>query len=80
MSTRTPKYPKKLQTLMLFYVDSTNCLKVRIFNKYHFVPQGGTFPTETIRLVVEALVCEKFIPKPAPNGTKNLPRHVDAAP
>ena len=22
--------------------------------------------------------CEKLIPKPAPNGTKNLPRHVDA--
>ena len=31
-------------------------------------------------LLWEALVCEKHIPKPAPNGTKNLPRHVDAAP
>ena len=28
----------------------------------------------------EAPVCEKHIPKPAPNGTKILPRHVDAAP
>ena len=28
----------------------------------------------------EALVCEKHIPKPAPNGTKFLPQHVDAAP
>ena len=32
------------------------------------------------RLLWEALVCEKPMPKPAPNGTKNLPRHVDAAP
>ena len=24
--------------------------------------------------------CEKLIPKPAPNGIKILPRHVDAAP
>ena len=31
-------------------------------------------------LLWEALVCEKHIPKPAPNGTKNLPRHLDAAP
>ena len=28
----------------------------------------------------EALICEKHIPKPAPNGTKNLPQHVDVAP
>ena len=31
-------------------------------------------------LLWEALVCEKHIPKPAPNGTENIPRHVDAAP
>ena len=31
-------------------------------------------------LLWEALDFEKHIPKPAPNGTKNLPRHVDAAP
>ena len=29
-------------------------------------------------LLWEAPVCEKHIPKPAPNGTKFLPRHVDA--
>ena len=46
---------------------------------YRFVPKGGMFPTETITLV-EALVCEKLIPKPAPNGTNILPRHADAAP
>jgi hypothetical protein len=56
-------------------------LKVRRGNIYRFVPQGGTFPTETIRLVVrEAVVCEKLIPKPAPNGTIFLPLHVDAVP
>ena len=27
-------------------------------------------------LLWESLVCEKLIPKPAPNGTNNLPRHV----
>ena len=31
-------------------------------------------------LLWEALVCEKHIPKPAPNGSKFVPRHVDAAP
>ena len=55
-------------------------LKSRRCNGYRFVQKGETFPTETIMLVVrEALVCEKLIPKPAPNGTKILPRHVDAA-
>ena len=38
-------------------------------NGYCFVPKGGTFPIETIMLVVRALVSEKLIPKPAPNGT-----------
>ena len=81
MSKRTPKKPKIDTTLLLFYVDTSKILKVRRGNRYRFVPQGGSFPTETIRLVVrEALVCEKLIPKPAPNGTNFLPRHVDAAP
>ena len=44
-------------------------------NGYRFVPKGGMFPTEN-----HHACCEKHIPKPAPNGTKNLPRHVDAAP
>ena len=39
-------------------------------NGYRFVPKGGTFPTETIMLVVRSSVFEKHIPKPAPNGTK----------
>ena len=31
-------------------------------------------------LLSETPVCEKHIPNPAPNGTKFVPRHVDAAP
>ena len=40
---------------------------------------GRSLPKQSC-LLWEALVCEKLIPKPAPNGTKILPRHVDAAP
>ena len=46
---------------------------------YRFVPKGGTFPSETMMLVVTSSVCEKHIPKPAPNGIKFVPRHVEAA-
>ena len=70
MSKRTPKNQKIDTTLLLFYVDMRKFLKAIRGSGYRFVPKGGTFPTETIRLVVrEALVCEKLIPKPAPNGT-----------
>ena len=75
------KIPKIDTTLVLFYVDTRKFLKVRRGNRYRFVPQGGTFPTETIRLVVrEALVCEKLIPKPAPNEKIFLPQHVNIVP
>ena len=74
MSKGTPKNPKTDTTLVLFYVDTRKNLEVRSGNTYHFIPQGGTFPTETIRLVVrEALVCEKLIHTSAPNGTILLP-------
>ena len=74
------KIPKFNPTLLLFYVDTRKFLKATRGNGYRFVPKGGTFPTKTITLVVKALDCEKLIPKPARNGTKNLPRHVDPAP
>ena len=79
MSKRTPKNSKLNTTLFLFYVDTQFFLKAIRGNEYRFVPKGGTFPTETITLVVRSSG-EKLIPKPAPNGTKILPRHVDAAP
>ena len=63
MSKRIQRIPKMDTTLVLFYVDMRNILDVRRGNIYRFVPQGGTYHTETIRLVVrEALVCEKLIP------------------
>ena len=65
---------------MLFYVDTRNFLKAIRGNGYRFVPKGGAFPTETIMLVVKSSGLREAIPKPAPNGTKTLPRHVDSAP
>ena len=67
MSKRSPKNPKFNTTLLLFYVDTRNFLKAIRGDRYHFVPQGGTYPTETITLVVrEALVYEKLIPHTCP--------------
>ena len=75
MSKRTPKITKNNTTLLLFYVDKRKKLKAIRGNGYCFIPKGGAFPTEN-----HHACCEKLIPKPAPNGTKKLPRHVDAAP
>ena len=80
MSKRPRKITKIDPTLLLFYVDTRNFLQAIRGNGYRCVPKGGTFLTETITIVVKALVCEKHIPKPAPNGTNFLPRYVDAAP
>ena len=50
-----PANPKKIDTtLLLFYVDTRNFLKATRGNGYHFVPKGGTFLIETIRLVVRS--------------------------
>ena len=81
MSKRTPKFLKINTTLVLFYVDTRNFSESKKRQHMSFVHQGGTFPTETIWLVVrEAPVCVKLIPKPAPNGKIFLPRHVDVVP
>ena len=48
------KIPKIDTTLLLFYVDTRKNLKARRGNGYRFIPKGGTFPTETIRLVVRS--------------------------
>ena len=46
-----------------------------------FCPQRCDVPyRKPSCLLWEAPVCEKHIPKPAPNGRKFVPRHVDAAP
>ena len=52
MSKRTPKNKKMDTTLLLFYVDTRKNFKAIRGSGYCFVPKGGTFPTETIRLVV----------------------------
>ena len=54
MSKQTPKIPKFNTRLLLFYVDTRKKLKAVRGNGYHFVPKGGTFPTETITLVVRS--------------------------
>ena len=79
MHKKCPNEPQKITiihtTLLVFYVDTREKIKVIRGNGYRFVPNGGTFPTEN-----HHACCEKHIPKPAPNGTKFVPRHVDAAP
>ena len=46
-----------------------------------FLPQRWDVPYwKPSCFLCEAPVCEKHIPKPAPNGTKFVPWHVDAAP
>ena len=39
---------------MLFYVDTRNFLKAIRGNGYRFITKGGTFPIETIMLVVRS--------------------------
>ena len=48
------KTQKLTTTLVLFYVGTRKILKAIRGNGYCFVPKGGTFPTETIRLVVRS--------------------------
>ena len=51
---RTQKNSKINTTLLLFYVDTRNFLKAIRGNGYRPVPNGGTFPIETIMLVVRS--------------------------
>ena len=74
MSKRTPKITKIDTTLLLFYVDTRIFLKAIRGNGYRFVPKGGTFPAETIMLVVRSIYPN------LPQMGQNLPQHIDAAP
>ena len=49
-----PEKSQKNTTLQLFYVDTRNFLKAIRGNGYRLVPKGGTFPIETIMLVVRS--------------------------
>ena len=55
VQTNLEKNPKFNTTLLLFYVDTQNCLTAIRVNRYRFVPKGGTFPIKTITLVVRSL-------------------------
>ena len=49
------KIPKLNTTLLLFYVDTRKFLKAIRRNGCRFIPKGGTFPIETITLVLRSL-------------------------
>ena len=53
--TNPEKIPRLNTTHLLFYVDTRNFLKAIRGNGYCFIPKGGTFPIETIMLVVRSL-------------------------
>ena len=54
VQTNPEKSQKIDKTLLLFYVDKRKNLKAIRGNGYRFVPKGGTFPIETIMLVVRS--------------------------
>ena len=49
-----PEKSQKMIQHSCCYVDTRKILKAIRSNGYRFVPKGGTFPTETIRLVVRS--------------------------
>ena len=81
MSKRTPKNHKIHTTLLLFYVNTRKKIKSNKRQWISFRPQRWDVPyRKPSCLWWEALVCGKLILEPAPNGTKFIPWHVDAAP
>ena len=81
---KCPNEPRKITkihtTLLLFYVDMRKKIESNKRQWISFRPQRWDVPyRKPSCLLWEAPVCEKHIPKPAPNVTKFVPRHVDAA-
>ena len=70
MSKRTPKNSKINTTLLLFYVGTRKILKAIRGNGYRFVPKGGTFRTETIKLVVRSSGLSEPYPETYPKWDK----------
>jgi len=81
---KCPNEPWKIKkidrTLLLFYVDTRKILEAIRGNGYSFIPKGGTFPTQTIMLVVRSSSLWEAYTQTYPKWDKKLPRHVDAAP
>ena len=79
-----PNEPRKITkihtTLLLFYVDTRKKCESNKRQWISFRLWRWDVPyRKPSCLLWEAPVREKHIPKPAPNGTKFVPRHVDAA-
>ena len=72
MSKQTPKNSKLNTTLLLFYVDTRKFWKAIRGNGYRFVPKGGTFPTETITLVVRSSGLWEAYTQTCPKWDKNF--------
>ena len=69
---KCPNEPRKITTLLLFYVDTRKKLKAIRGNGYHFVPKGGTFPIETIMLVVRSSSLWEAYTQTCPKWNKNF--------
>ena len=72
VQTNPEKSQKIDTTLLLFYVDTRNFLEAIRGNGYHFVPKGGTFPTETIMLVVRSSGLWEACTQTCPKWDKNF--------
>jgi len=66
------KIPKIDTTLMLFYVDTREFLKAIRGNWYRFVPKVGTFPTETIKLIMRSFGLWEAYPQTCPKWDKKF--------
>ena len=81
MSERTPKNHKSSHNTPVVLCWDEKKIESNNRQWILFRPQRWDVPYQKPSCWLwEAPVCEKHIPKPAPNGTQNLPRHVDAAP
>ena len=81
MSKRTPKNHKNSHNTPVVLCWHEKKIESNKRQWISFRPQRWDVPyRKQSCLLWEAPVCEKHIPKPAPNGTKFVPRHVDAAP
>ena len=73
---KCPNEPRKITkihaTLLLFYVDTRKKLKALRGNGYHFVPKGGTFPTENHHACCEKLRFVRSIYPNLPQMGQNL--------
>ena len=80
MSKRTPKNHKKSHNTPVVLCWHEKKIERNKRQWISFRQQRWDVPyRKPSCLLWEAPVCEKYIPKPTPNGTKFVPRHVDAA-